>query len=186
MRLFKAFGVLMAILMVAGSLYAAQIVPKLSLYDTSGSIDGGSGAVDVDPGYGISVEYLTEAGDNIMVGGGIEYQVARAMTDSNPSSEFNFAPVYLTGQYCFSPGESLNPFVVLNLGYNLIYDGNDTFKTNGDLEAGIYYAGGVGAVINEKIRVDLLYSSYAGKTGGSDTTYTKIGLDVGYVFDLGM
>ena len=132
---------------------------------------------DVDSGFTLDAEYVMPAKNNMKVsyGGGIAYQLSRALTDDQ-DSEFNFIPVYGLLKYEMQQ----NSYLVGHLGYNL-FNANDTFKMGDELGGGFYYAAGIGVGM-EQYNADLLYSVNKGTWGGDDVSYSKLSLSFGMSF----
>lgn len=201
MKRFMALAV--AMLFTAGA-YADMLIPRFG-FDFPGKIKVTGGNItevdsDTEMGYSLGIDYLHPIADVFAVGLGLEYQLNRKIKDT--SSEFGFMPIYLTGMlapFNNKKGDELMrtflPYAKVNLGYNVMYNGNDNYKfLNSSLNGGFYWAAGVGAKLPYNLTADVMYSSYAGQHSisfpilgsfTSDDTYTKVSLNIGYAFDLG-
>jgi hypothetical protein len=173
---------------------AGMIVTNLSL-DGEGVINATDAYnTTVSPGVGIAAEYLggMQGINNMKVGLGSEYLFPRAVTAGGYTG---FMPVYVTGQYAFCSTGSWKPYVKVNLGYDLVFNGDSAFKFNNSavLNGGIYYAAGLGSNICKDTIAELMYSTYVGSWSSvtpsagtliANDTYTVLGLKIGYCFDL--
>jgi hypothetical protein len=202
----KGIRAVLAVILMAANVYAVQILPKIGL-DMPGKLDvstsnGLSSSDDVNSGISISVEGLfpQESVEGLSIGAGFEYQMDRDISAENGVSispltpSFYYVPIYATGIYSFTNvNGSIIPFGKLNLGYNVVFGGNDQFTgSNTTLKGGLYWAIGGGVRINKNINAELLYSSYQGTADSNygygsfsaDLSYSKIELSLGYLFDL--
>lgn len=184
-----------AFFLLAGSLHAGQLMPRIGI-DFGGTIKYTLNSVSINGdtanGFNIGGEYLSVIDNRTTIGAGIEYMLNRKIssiagvtTTGDPT--FYFVPIYGTLRFKLSETE-LSPFFKLNLGYNLIYDGSNDYKSTASLSGGLYYALGGGIFVSKTINFELIYSNYAGKVNTNgislDTAYTKIGIVAGYLFDI--
>ena len=153
-------------------------------YDMGGSLKDADDSYDTDAGFSITGEYVMPYRDKMSLGGGITYQLARKLKDSE--AEFNFIPLYGLVKYDLEEGA----YVVGHLGYNL-FNGNDDFVGAGELGGGLYYAAGFGmnlAQFNnlEDMNVGLMYSvnngTYTEDSTETSLTYSKLSLTFNYNF----
>lgn len=184
---------------------ADMIIPRIGIGFPGAAEISGTGVSSVDQdtetGFSVGVDYLHPVSDMFALGAGVEYQMNRKIKDT--SAEFGFVPVYVTGM--LAPFKAKNsedsmktvvPYAKVNLGYDVGYTGNDEFKFLGSsLNGGMYWAAGIGAKLPYNIMIDLTYSSFAGEheidvpllgSVTSDDTFTQLGLNIGYAFDLTM
>lgn len=146
-------------------------------YDLGGTLSS-VGSVPVDGGLSLGFEYTSEISDNLIVGGGLEYQLLRKV-NSSPYG-ISCIPIYGLVQYKFSEFYAVGRF-----GYNL--SSTDVPLLPGETwGGGIYYGVGAGMNIGENMVVEAVYGvcgisdSYMGIT--LTGTYSKIGLSFGYKF----
>jgi|AGTN01.3.fsa_nt_gi hypothetical protein len=201
----KRLIALFVAMLFAAAANADMLIPRVGI-GLSGNADiSGEGftAIDQDTetGYSLGIDYLHPVSDMFALGAGVEYQMNRKIKDMD--AEVGFTPVYVTGMFApfkaRSEQESINtvvPYAKVNLGYDIGYSGNDEFKfLNSSLNGGMYWAAGVGVKLPYNIMLDLTYSSFSGEhevdvpllgSVTSDDTFTNIGLNIGYAFDLNM
>lgn len=186
----KVLGFVVAMTCVVSIAGAGMIVPKVGI-DLAGNHKTEQGSVsddyDTKMGFSLGAEYLSPVKDKFLVGGGFEYNLNRKIQDYDAA--FGLCPLYATGMYVMKSSEqTIWPFAKVNVGYNILFNANDDYKGSASLKGGLYYGLGFGAIIQENVFVDLMYSSYAGQMefAGTqvDITDTHIGLTFGYAFDL--
>lgn len=187
----KKFTVLLSIILVATSVSFAQklvtVSPNIS-FDIAGnhkvSLQGRNGSMSVNPGVTLGLE-ITSVSENVFsFGGGVMYLIPREQEVSG-SGEFNFMPVYALGKIKFTTNESgVVPSLILNIGYNVLYNGDSNYKGPLELSGGLYLAGGIRFDIN-KIYFQGIYKAYNGSASMSgvsssfDVTYTTLSLGFG-------
>ena len=193
----KKLLALLAVMFLTVVANAGMIVTKLSL-DGAGTINSTDGYNSTSsPGVGIDAEYLSKVQEinNLTFGFGLEYQFPRAATEGG---YFGFMPLYLTGQYTLCNKCCYKPYLKINLGYDLVFNGDSNFKydNSGVLNGGVYYAFGVGSnIYKDTVVAELMYSTYCGAWNAisnttppeiyiSNNTYSVLALKVGYCFDL--
>lgn len=151
-------------------------------FDTAGnhevSIPGRSGTLDVDDSLAIGGELFSSA-RSAEFGGGIEYQLSRAQEDV--SGNFNFIPMYaLLRVFPLDTGRA-GPCLTARAGYNA-FDGDSSYSLGLPLHGGLYYAGGLGYVI-DSYQLDIIYSVNNGyveltPSVDADIRYTKLSLSM--------
>jgi hypothetical protein len=193
----KKFLVCFAAMLITTAVYADQIIPRINI-DFGGWNTFAQGGTSIDGnsnmGFGLAVEYLKRVNRIYALGGGFEYMFQRNLSkiaaNSADYGNFYYVPLYVTGKLFISKKEDpkYDPFLKLNLGYNIIYNGDDTFKAGASFSGGFYIGIGAGVVINKRINLDLMYSTYTGKETFSgisqDDFYSKISIGIGYGFYL--
>ncbi|MDI6757854.1 MAG: hypothetical protein QME32_07535 [Endomicrobiia bacterium] len=192
----KKMLVVCAVVSLAGSAFAADMVAKVNL-DVSGSgkFSSSWGSMDMTAGmgFGIGAEVIDKVSDSVEVGGGLEYQMGRKIEKvdgvavTGPEVLFNFVPIYGLVKVNFPAGEGATGFGKLQLGYSIIHSGNDAYKGTSTLGGGLHYGVGGGVVVSDVV-LELMYSTYKGTlTEGAnkaDIDYTKIALSGGYKFKI--
>jgi hypothetical protein len=144
-------------------------------YDLGGTVSllGASGSTD--GGFSLGFEYTSEMDDNLMVGGGLEYQLPRKSNVINIGA----IPLYGLVQYKFDQF-----YAIGRLGYNLFT--YDPAPSSGSVGGGIYYGVGAGYSINEKMVLEAVYGistmSFSESGITITGTYSKLGLSFGYKF----
>lgn len=154
---------------------SAEMVVKAG-YDFGASFStSDSGSWNLNGGISLGFEYAANVAKNLMVGGGLEYQLPRYDSDGSGTSR-NFIPIYGLVQYKFSQF-----YVVGRLGYDLYYQ-NPTSPDVSD-SGGIYYAAGFGYTINKNMEIEAVYgiNNVTARTSAT-ATYSKLGLSFGYKF----
>lgn len=157
---------------------------------------GVSAEGDTENSFGLSFEVAETLNPNFTFGAGLEYQLQRKLTkiegetiEGNPL--FNFVPIYVLLKVHPAPSDS-TPFGKIQLGYNILYKGNDDYSAGATLSGGLHYAIGGGLIIKNSTIIEILYSVYKGTVEVSsygvsitgDTDYSKIGISIGYKFSL--
>ena len=159
-------------------------------YDMGSSLDTDDTNYDAEAGFSITGEYVMPYRDKMSLGGGITYQLPRALepnADFAAGSEFNFTPVYGLVKYDLEEGA----FVVGHLGYNL-FNANEEFLDGDTVSGGLYYAAGFGMNLGqfdneslEDMNVGLMYSVNNGVYDDgteNDVSYSKLSLTFNYNF----
>lgn len=156
----------------------------------------GRGKVDVERGKetkenskfsgSAAVEYLYPFMSNLKAGAGVEYLFPREL-DYDGSPEVSFMPVYATIQ--FHPLKNIAPeiFVKGNVGYNFLLD-LDAKDANGQ-KGGMYFGFGAGYEFDFGLILEatynFYYASWETKPGRDvDFSYSKLGINVGYKFNI--
>ncbi|MFH1367704.1 MAG: FlgO family outer membrane protein [Elusimicrobiota bacterium] len=145
---------------------------------------------DTKMGFSLGGEYLFPHSNKIGLGIGFEYQFHRDMTSGN---WFNFAPIYGLFKYHVFPNPRM--YFKINLGYSIIYSGSESYSFSHylgdyDLGGGIYYALGLGYVINDSSCFDIMYSVNLGEeisknnSPNIDDSYKRISIAFGYALDI--
>ena len=146
----------------------------------------GSDPGDVENGFSIGGEVTTPMSEQLMLGGGIVYQLQRAIDEEGWDDwKFNYVPIYGLIRYNFV-AESVTPFVSANIGYGLLFA--DTPVDDLETEGGLYWGFGGGVIFKNNIFIEGLYTTNNGTISSDDLdaeadhTYTKISIFVGYMF----
>jgi hypothetical protein len=194
----------LAVLTVSSSAFAWQVVPKISV-DIPGAYGMGEYSGGTLFGLSLGGELLQDYSKTFVYGAGVQYLLSRKVTSIlgypvTKDVSFGYVPVYGTAMLKFSQSrrkelhnyrDNTSSYAKLNLGYNMLYYGNDTFTFSTDtLSGGLYWGAGAGMIIDKRYRVEIMYDSYAGtrqrNTGETiNDTYAKISIALGYSFDLG-
>jgi hypothetical protein len=159
-----------------GYVASAEVVVKAG-YDLGSTFSDNYGfSSTMDGGFSLGFEYAAEVTNNLMVGGGLEYQLPR---NDSTNTMINFIPIYGLVQYKFSQF-----YVVGRLGYDL-YNQNPT-APGASYTGGIYYEAGAGFNINKNMAIEAVYgiNSCTGTYSSITKTgiYSKLGLSFGYKF----
>lgn len=145
---------------------------KLGL-DTAGESTIANGGLDadrdVDAGASLGWEY-TYFFNDLGLGGGIVYQIPRALKDAE--GKFYFVPLYALARYEI-PMNEVTIYGIGQLGYNY-YAGDSSYKQGADLSGGLYWGAGAGATFLKRYQIEVLYSESRGtfETPGTGTTYS--------------
>lgn len=138
---------------------------------------------DTEMGFSVGGEFFYDLNESLAVGAGAEYQLNRK--NEGAEKGFNFIPIYALGRFQIDP----TFFLTGKIGYNLfqVEDLDEELKTKG----GLFFGFGGGAILGDKLQLELLYSIHNGKFEyeedlGFDYAlcwkYTKIGLSAGFLF----
>lgn len=170
-----------------GSYAFAESTIKIGL-DMAGehkvSVVGVSSSEDVNMGISLSGEYVSAIDKNIGIGFGMTFQIPRAQKDY--PGNFNFIPLYGLVKIG-SVASEVSPYLIGQLGYNLLYMGDNTYKGDGSLSGGIYYGIGGGLIFRNLSQIEILYSVNKGSWElagypNFDVEYSKITLSFGFNF----
>lgn len=157
-----------------------QISPKLAM-DLAGnhsvSLQGLTGDKNVNTSFSIGVEILGCKDEVFNFGGGVLYLVPREQ-EIKDSGEFNFIPIYAIGKLNLAEEASNGVSIILNVGYNLIFNGDTNYKGMFSLNGGLLFGGGIRYSIN-KFYVEALYKSLNGSASYEDQDQ-KINFDITY------
>lgn len=137
---------------------------------------------DVETGLSLSGEFFAVITKNFDLGGGITYQIPRALKDY--IGDFNFIPIY--GLFRIkSASEQVAPYFIGQIGYNF-FNGDSDYVGPYDLDGGLYYGLGGGIIIKKHFLVELLYNVNNGTYDlgaiDFDIEYSKITLNIGFNF----
>jgi hypothetical protein len=138
-----------------------------------------NGITTLNPDFGVSLkgDYLRLVRQDVKAGLGLEYLFPRNM---GKDTDFSYMPLYITAE-C-TPFYEKEIFFKVNLGYNLLFNTNNSDIKNGI--GGFYYAFGAGFEYDYGMTVALMFSSYYANTSSADYIYNKIGIDIGYKFNI--
>lgn len=138
---------------------------------------------DVDVGITLSGEYKVPMDSQWTLGGGIAYQLERAI-DEPGAENFNFMPIYGIAQYNLVNSPS---YLLGKLGFNTM--NLDNLGSDADENSGLYYAIGAGKSFgqNNEYVFEGLYSVNNGEieenTGETfDVSYSKFTVSIGRKF----
>ncbi len=146
---------------------------------------GQSGSMDVKTSVTIGLELSPQTTNEFAFGVGTSYLLGREQ-DASGTGKFYFVPIYLLGRMKLGEeGGSVMPSIVLNAGYNLIFDGDDAYSGPLNTKGGLYIAGGARLEFGE-IFFDAMYKSFNGtatmETLEIDVTYTTLSIGIGMMF----
>jgi hypothetical protein len=171
------------------------------------------GIINAKSAMSLGAEFIAKLNDCFNTGLGVEYQFdreAKVKSDTDGeyslSPKFHAIPLYLTAEYNLPIYKTLNPFIKTNLGWNVVYAGNTDANIGGlpktAYTGGLYYALGGGMYIYKNLKLELMYAMCSGTrkvdlmgydeehniipiTLTSNDSYSKLGISLGYAFDLG-
>jgi hypothetical protein len=136
--------------------------------------------LDVDMGYAAAVEVTYNEIPFVEVGGGIEYEFERALTDYQ-SSKFNFIPVYAVVRGVLDM-PMFAPYAVGKIGYNLFLANSDYAGSGNDTTGGVYWSVGAGVIVVGLVVVEVAYTTnygYLDFSGGIDITDSHFDISAG-------
>lgn len=182
----KIMLITMALLVVFSMSAFAQVNVKVGMdffgeYSLKGS--EGINESEVKNGFTIAGEYVIPYSDEIELGAGVAYQIARGFDeeDADEDEKFNFIPIYGMVKY------NIDQFYVLGqLGYNMFKVSVEMPKYV-ELEGGLYYGVGGGMNITDNIFGEILYSVNNGSIviegqDDVDVSNSQISAMVGFSF----
>jgi hypothetical protein len=164
------------------------ISPKVAL-DLSGnhsvSKKGQSGDLSVNTGFSVGLEVLSNKNEIFNVGGGLLYLSPREQ-EVKDSGKFNFIPIYAIGKLNLLTDQTIVPSLILNVGYNVIFNGDTKYKGPMSLTGGLLFGGGVRVSFNS-FYFEGLFKSFSGSASYSnmdsniefDVTYTTLSFGLG-------
>lgn len=185
----KKFIISVCLLLSGTSLYAYDIIPKLSL-DLPGTFRSD---YEVDVAVNLGAEARYQLSDYFSAGVGFDYLFNRNISLGEKAERdnandkyycdkrFSFLPVYLSIIfYPFGNFGEYKPYLRLDGGYNILFSIDDGI----DSTPGAYYAGAIGFELFEKYIFELYASRYEAKDNGNDITYKNIYFKLGYKFTI--
>lgn len=190
-KLIVVFGLIIA---GSGVVTAAEFILKPNLdVAGSGKMEALGASVDYSAGtgFGLGAEVVDKVSDSVEIGAGFSYYFPRKMEKAKflgvetalaQETLFNFVPIYGLARFNIFSGDNIKGFSKVQLGYNVIFDGNDNFKGSSTLSGGLHYAVGGGLAFSNAL-IEMMYSVDEGSSSGSGITakmnYSKIALSVG-------
>ncbi len=176
----KKIGILLFVVtFFAGTIYSQSGVmfsPKISL-DLLGNheveVMGKTGDLDVNSAITIGLEVSQKVTDIFISGAGISYLFGREQ-EVKGSGKFYFVPIYVIGQLQLGHSQDVQPSVVGNFGFNVIYNGDSAYSGEATLSGGIYFAAGLRLDFSN-LFIEGLYKSFQGSA-----TLSSVELDVNY------
>lgn len=146
-------------------------------------LEGLGGSKNVETGISLSIEYGSEYGSindtSIKLGIGTTYQIPRSL--KNFEGDFNFIPIYSLIKICSVTNEPTT-YLIGQLGYNVLYEGESDYKGELSLRGGIYYGIGVGLILNHNFQIEALYSINKGEGDYSGGTVEHYDSDYGWIY----
>ena len=148
---------------------------------------GGSFTDDTEAGIFLAVEYPAVRDMQFEAGAGLEFQLPRGADDPTVDGQFQVLPIYGYGMYFLAPGQ-IRPYVVVRLGLNILFEGDDDYTGSGllDLSGGLMFAFGGGATIGTNQRAEMTYEVSQGEASAfgssADITYSRLRLGYGIGF----
>ena len=162
-------------------------------YDNFGFFTSG---YNTDTGYGLGVELYHSFWFNTTSGIGVRYEFQRAF--SGTDWKYSFVPIYFTAMSSnfFYLQKDFVPFLKIEVGYDVLFMGNDAFRATSlgpaTLNGGFYLGFGGGVKLMDWLFIELMYNSYSGTFTASDATSfidqkvidSRITLNIGVAFQL--
>ncbi len=165
----------MSLMVSAVDWTAGKGVVKMGM-DFNGQLDNGTVTEDVDNGFYLSGEYLVPYQDNMTLGAGLTYQLARNVKDD--TDDFNFTPIYALVKVDTDMGGKYAPYLLGQVGYNLF-----SLDVSGvDTKGGLYWGIGGGLQVTDSMNAEVLYSVNNGKADDIELSYSKISVGVSFGF----
>jgi hypothetical protein len=157
-----------------------HISPKFAL-DLAGnhsvSLQSLKGDTNVNTSFSIGIEILGCKNEVFNFGGGLLYLAPREQ-EIKGTGNFNFIPIYAIGKLNLAEEASDGTSIILNVGYNLIFNGDTNYKGMFSLNGGLLFGGGIRYSIN-KFYVEALFKSLNGSASYEDQD-SKINFDITY------
>ncbi len=137
---------------------------------------------NVDMGITVSAEYLMKAYfDFLRAGAGTEFVTPRVVKYSDKQWKFFYLPVYFTVKANPIPMNE-EVFFKANVGMNVYFDINDNAVK--DKKGGLYWSISLGYEYVTGFIIDISYGSYSFLSYRLDFNYSKLGVNLGYKFNL--
>ena len=157
--------------------FSLDPISSLSLKSKTGQQDK-----NVDFGITVAAEYLMKVYYNFLrAGAGVEFVTPRVVKYSGEDLRFCYLPLYFTVKTNPIPmNEEL--FFKGNIGMNVYSDANEDAMR--DKKGNLYWALSLGYEYRSGFIVDISYSSYSSLSSTVDLTYNKLGVDIGYKFNI--
>jgi len=176
----KKISLLFLVILFTQTVYsqsAVTISPKISidlLGNHSAKILSQSGDLDVNSALTFGVEFSKKTTNTFVLGAGVSYLMDREQ-EIKGSGNFNFVPIYAIGRIQIGNTEdSVIPSIVGNIGYNILFTGDSSYRGKASLKGGIYFAAGLRLEFS-MIFIEGLYKSFQGSA-----TISSIEIDVNY------
>ena len=156
------------------------ISPKFST-DLAGnhsvSLQEQKGDLSVNTGYSIGFEVVSNQNETFNLGGGLSYLFPREQ-EVEGSGKFNFIPIYAIGNLEHTKDENIDLSIILNVGYNVIFNGDKNYRDILSLSGGLLLGGGI-RYRNNLLFIEALYKSFGG-SARFENPDTKIEFDINY------
>ena len=149
------------------------------------SINGHSQSTDVKLGLSGMMEMYSHFSMNVDMGVGLEFMLPHELETSGSDPAFQFMPLYFSTFLHGSRNNDFVPYMGFQLGYNLLYLGNNDYSGSADLKGGLYMGLMLGTVIDREYRVEIRWAEYLGDVDNSaidDVSYNEISLVFGKIF----
>jgi hypothetical protein len=167
-----------------------HISPKFTLDlagNHSASLQELTGDKNVNTSYSLGIEIFGCKDDVFNFGGGIMYLAPREQ-EIKDSGKFNFIPIYAIGKLNLADEASNGASIILNIGYNLIFNGDTNYAGMFSLNGGLLFGGGIRYSIYN-FYVEALYKSLNGSASyedqdskiNFDITYTTLSIGIGFL-----
>jgi hypothetical protein len=169
-----------------------------SLFIEGSGASSVDGTQNVNSGLLFGGEYVYYVTRNLGLGGGVVIGSVRGL--SGVAGNFSFMPIYGLFKARLTPGRNnLYEYFIGQVGYNLFSGDHDYRGAGGSLDGGLYVGAGIGIAIG-RIEIEALYSENRGKAKNSgfltdpvtgaqlrfnesgDIKYSKMALNVGFIF----
>jgi hypothetical protein len=170
-----------------------DVIVKLGL-DPVGNFhlesEGRSDSEGMKFGLNFSAEYLYPVHDIVKIGAGLEYMLEREV-DAKSADKFSYLPIYAAVKV--NPISAASEvFFKGNIGYNVLFNVKD-LEGDTDKKGGLYWALGAGYEFDFGLVLEAMYGFYYSKIDfgnqsidsfSIDYTYSKLGINIGYKFEL--
>jgi hypothetical protein len=113
-------------------------------------------------------------------GAGAEYLLPRGYVNADGDNDFSFLPVYVSLMfYPLGAWDRARPYIKANAGYSIIASS----AGDADLTGGVYTAMGLGMEYQSFV-AEIMASIYNGEYDDMGVSYQKIGITLGYKFNI--
>lgn len=136
---------------------------------------------NTDFGFTLSADYMYSVSKIIKVGGGLQYLMPGKIDFVDENYKFSTIPIYISGE--INPFEVLSEiYFKLNIGTHIKSD-IDYKELKGGF-GGFYVSCGGGYQYKSGLQIEIMYSYHSIKPSLGDFEYNKLGINIGYRFDI--
>lgn len=176
----KTLAVFLCLAFAVPQAFAFMLIPKAGA-DISGTIN-----YEKDPdreakrGFSVGADTRGQISGYFSCGAGFEYLLPRGFAGFPENDDFSFLPVYFSVLfYPLGAWDKARPYIKAGAGYSVLAMTN----SDADMSGGVYWAAGAGAEYKNFVG-EVTASNYGAEYDGQKFSYRKIGLSIGYKFDI--
>ncbi|MDR1195048.1 MAG: porin family protein [Endomicrobium sp.] len=176
----KLLASILCTIFAVSSSFALTIIPRVGFDIPSTMNNEKEPDQETKLGFVIGVEARGEISNYFGWGAGAEYLVPRGFVNDSDDNDFSFLPVYASLRfYPLGAWDKVRPYIKVNAGYSVIASS----QGDEDMKGGVYTAIGLGTQY-QKFIVEVMASIYDGEYDDIGISYQKIGITLGYKFNI--